>query len=104
MAQTMNKVELMKNLSSFADSYKGHDLALMEVTEQTIGKVGAALDIPQNLQGQKMAYLIVPEAGDGELADSDVEKVAGGLGDKYDADCSKALAIGSASMTVINIG
>ena len=104
MTQKMNKVELLKSLEGFADTYQGHDLALMEVTEATIGKIGAALQIPQNLQGQKLAYLIVPEAGEGELADSDVEKVAGGLGDKYDADCSEALAIGSASMTVINIG
>lgn len=104
MANKMSKVDLMKNLGSFADSYQGHNLAMMQVTPQTISKVGAALQIPRNLQGQKLAYLIVPEAGEGELADADVEKVAGGLGDKYDADCSEALAIGSASMTVINIG
>ena len=80
------------------------DLAMMQVTSQTIGKVGIALDIPKNLQGKKMAYLVVPAAAEGELADSDVERVAGGLGDKYDADCSQSGAIGSASMTVINIG
>ena len=98
-----SKKELLQGLESFVDSYTGHNLAVFEVTEKGMTDLGSTLALPAKARGDKMAYLIVQER-EGELKDADVEKVAGGLGDKYDADCSRALAIGSASMTVINIG
>jgi hypothetical protein len=39
---------------------------------------------------------------EGELDDADLEKVAGGLGDKYDAKCDMNPGIAN-TMTVINL-
>jgi hypothetical protein len=51
-----------------------------------------------------VAYLVVPEWEGGSLPDSAVERVVGGLGDKYEANCESLLAIGTSSMVVLNIG
>ena len=65
---------------------------------------------PENMQVKTVletantAYVVIPHApGEGELDDADLEKVAGGKLDEYDAQCDIAIGAGN-TMTVLNLG
>jgi hypothetical protein len=48
-------------------------------------------------------YVVIPHVpGEGELDDADLEKVAGGKLDEYDAQCDIAIGAGN-TVTVINL-
>ena len=49
------------------------------------------------------AYVVVPHVpSEGELEDADLEKVAGGKSDEYDAQCDDAIGAGN-TVTVLNL-
>jgi hypothetical protein len=107
MAQQMSKQEIGKAMEKFAAAYPGHTLALIPAPESKINQISGLLNVgqmaPTLKNKRKVAYLVVPEQAEGELADSDIERVAGGLGDKYEANCESTLALGTSSMVVLNI-
>ena len=54
------------------------------------------------VESAETTYVIVPHVpGDGELSDTDLERVAGGLGDK-EANCDEAPGVAN-TMTIINL-
>jgi hypothetical protein len=73
------------------------------IEKQLNTSLPASLTVKAVQETADVAYVVVPHMpAEGELDDADLEKVAGGLGDKYDAKCHGNPGIAN-TMTVINL-
>ena len=95
-------------LAAFAADNPNYRDALMKDPKTVIEKQ-LNTSLPANLMVKAVqetadtAYVVVPHVpAEGELDDADLEKVAGGLGDKYDARCDRAPGVAN-TMTVVNL-
>ena len=63
----------------------------------------SSLQLKSVIETADTAYVVIPHIpGEGELDDADLEKVAGGKMDEYDAQCDTAIGAGN-TVTVINL-
>jgi hypothetical protein len=97
----MDRESLRQSVEQFADAHPNHNLALMWAPESDMAQVANVLDAGAAAKKPNTVYVIMPTPAEGELADADVEKVAGGLGDK-NVECNRPQKAG-ASMMIINL-
>ena len=104
----MTRGQLQDLVSKFAtDNPKFRDALITDpksILEQQLSQ-----SFPENLQVKTVvessdtAYVVIPHIpGEGELDDADLEKVAGGKMDEYDASCDSAIGAAN-TVTVINL-
>ena len=94
----MAKTNLQQTLDSFAAKNPDSNIALMSVESGVVSRLGKDFNLGN--VGDNTVLVLVPEI-EGEMDESQLEGVAGGLGDKS-ADCDKARN-GANTMTIINL-
>ena len=91
MAMTRGQAQDMFN--KFASEDPKYKEALIKdpksvVEKQLNAALPASMTVKAVVETADTMYVVVPHvAAEGELDDADLEKVAGGMGDKYDARC-----------------
>jgi hypothetical protein len=106
MAMTRGQVQDL--VAKFAaDNPKYRDALLKDpktvIEKQLNMSLPGSLDVKSVQETADTVWVVVPHVpAEGELDDADLEKVAGGLGDKYDAECDRAPGVAN-TMTVINL-
>jgi len=111
MGETMSRGKIQDLISKFAMENPKYRNALIKnpkdvVERQLNTKLPADVKIKAAVETADTAYVVVPYiAKEGELSDADVEKVAGGKLDEYEADCDNARTYGAGAntITVINL-
>ena len=111
MGQTMSRGAIQDLVSKFAvDNPKYRDALIKNpkaiVERQLNTQLPKEIKIKAAVETADTAYVVVPYiAKEGELSDADVEKVAGGKMDEYEADCDNARTYGAGAntVTVINL-
>jgi len=103
---SMSRGQMQDLLMQFATGDDGYRAKLIEnpryVVENQFGyEIPEGVDVKAVVETADTAYIVVPHvAGEGELDDADLERVAGGLGDKK-ANCSGG-AGGINTQTILN--
>ncbi|TDI47877.1 MAG: NHLP leader peptide family natural product precursor [Acidobacteria bacterium] len=104
----MTRGQLQDLVSKFATDNPKYRDALIKDPKGLLEKQLNA-SFPDNMQVKAVletadtAYVVIPHTpGEGELDDADLEKVAGGKMDEYDASCDKAIGAGN-TVTVLNL-
>ncbi len=106
MAMTRGQVQDL--LAKFAtDNPKYRDALIKDPKGVLAKQLNTTLPANMNVKAvQETAdtvYVVIPHVpGEGELDDADLEKVAGGKMDEYDAECNLAMGAGN-TVTVINL-
>ncbi len=111
MAETMSRGAIQDLISKFAMEQPKYRNALIndpkDVVERQLNtKLPEGINLKVAVETADTAYVVVPYvAPEGELTDADVEKVAGGKLDEYEADCDNARTYGAGAntITVINL-
>ena len=111
MGQTMSRGEIQDLVSKFAvENPKYRDALIKDpkaiVERQLNTQLPTGIKIKAAVETADTAFVVVPHiAQEGELSDADVEKVAGGKMDEYEADCDNARTYGAGAntITVINL-
>ncbi len=110
MAETMSRGAIQDLISKFAMDPQYRDAMINDpkgvVERQLNTKLPTDVKIKAAVETADTAYVVVPYiAKEGELSDADVEKVAGGKLDEYEADCDNARTYGAGAntITVINL-
>jgi len=110
MAETMSRGQIQDLISKFATDPRYRDALINDpkdvVERQLNTKLPAGVKIKAAVETADTAFVVVPYiAQEGELSDTDVEKVAGGKLDEYEADCDNARTYGAGAntITVINL-
>ena len=107
MPETMSRGKMQDLVSKFAvESPKYRDALIKDpkgiLEKQFNVKLPANVVVKSVVETAETAYLIVPHIPkQGELSDSDLERVAGGLGDK-EANCQRSPGAAN-TMTIINL-
>lgn len=105
----MTRGQVQDLLAKFATENPQYRSALLKDPKSVIEKqlnttLPANLSVKAVQETADTAYVVVPHVpSEGELDDADLEKVAGGIGDKYDAQCDSAPGVAN-TMTVVNLG
>ena len=103
---SMSRGQMQDLLMQFASADDGYRSKLIEnpryVVENQFGyEIPEGVDVKAVIETADTAYIVVPHvAGEGELDDADLERVAGGLGDKK-ANCSGGKG-GINTQTILN--
>lgn len=89
----MTRGEMQDLLAKFCAENVTYRDALMADPKGVLAKqfnnaIPDAMNVEVLVETADKSYVIVPHvAGEGELDDADLEKVAGGFADKYEANC-----------------
>lgn len=106
MAMTRGQVQDL--LAKFAADNPKYRDALMKDPKGILEKqlntaMPASMNVKAVQETADTVYVVIPHLpGEGELDDADLEKVAGGKMDEYDAECDSAIGAGN-TVTVINL-
>jgi hypothetical protein len=93
MPTSISRGQAQDLLAKFAAENPKYREALIKdpksVLEKQFGKpIGKGVTVKAVVESAETLYVIVPHvAGEGELQDADLEKVAGGFADKYTVNC-----------------
>lgn len=101
----MTRGEMQDQLSKFCAGNPEYREALISDPKELIAKqfnneIPDSMDVKAVVETADTSYIIVPHvAAEGELDDADLESVAGGFADKYEANCSGG---GSGAFVTLN--
>src|SRR5262245_22127046 len=107
MAETMSRGKMQDLVSKFAVANPKYRDALINDPKKVLEQqfkvtLPGSVKVKSIVETADTAYLVVPHIpGQGELSDSDLERVAGGLGDK-EANCDRSPGAAN-TMTIINL-
>ncbi len=103
----MTRGQLQDLVSKFATENPKYRDALIKdpksVLEQQLNAKFGEMNVKAVLETADTNYVVIPHTpGEGELDDADLEKVAGGKSDEYDASCDNAIGAAN-TVTVLNL-